>query len=34
MKKLLLLFTLVFLSCVEAEDVESIIIDNNFKWVE
>ena len=34
MKKLLLLFTLVFLSCVEAEDVESIIIDNNSKWVE
>ena len=34
MKKLLILFTLVFLSCVEAEDVESIIIDNNSKWVE
>ena len=34
MKKLLLLFTLVFLSCGEAEDVESIIIDNNSKWVE
>ena len=34
MKKLLLLFTLAFLSCVEGEDVESIIIDNNSKCVE
>ena len=34
MKKLLLLFTLVILSCGEVEDVESIIIDNNSKWVE
>ena len=34
MKKLLLLFILVFLSCGEVEDVESIIIDNNSKWVE
>ena len=33
MKKLLLLFSLVFISCVEAEDVESVVIDNNTKWV-
>ena len=33
MKKLLLLFSLVFISCVEAEDVESVVIDNNSKWV-
>ena len=33
MKKLLLLLP-CFLSCVEGEDVESIIIDNNSKWVE
>ena len=34
MKKLFLLFTLLIFSCVESEDVESIIIDNNSKWVE
>ena len=35
MKKFLLsLFTLVIFSCGEIEDVESIIIDNNSKWVE
>ena len=34
MKKLLLLFTLVIVSCGEVEDVETIIIDNNSKWVE
>ena len=33
MKKLLLLFSLVFISCVEAEDVESVVINNNSKWV-
>ena len=33
MKKLLLLFSLVFISCVEAEDVESVVIDNNSKGV-
>jgi len=35
MKKFLLsLFTLVIFSCGEVVDVESIIIDNNSKWVE
>ena len=34
MKNLLLLFTIVFLSCGKAEDVESIIIKNNSKWIE
>jgi len=32
--KILLLFTLMCFSCGEPEDVESIIIDNNSKWVE
>ena len=34
MKELILLFLLVFLGCGETQDVESIIIDNNSKWVE
>jgi len=35
MKKFLLsLFILVIFSCGEVEDIESIIIDNNSKWVE
>ena len=34
MKKLILQFTLIFLSCVEAEDIRPIIIDNNSKWAE
>ena len=32
--KRLLLFTLICFSCGEPENVESIIIDNNSKWVE
>jgi len=32
--KILLLFTLMCFSCGEPKDVESIIIDNNSKWVE
>ena len=32
--KRLLLFTLICFSCGESENVESIIIDNNSKWVE